>query len=324
MHEQRSDWRRNTLTRPEAALSGPKTIYVVQGRVCRQERVGNSERLQISPRMNARLRCFLALTVTAFLGLSTGAFARRPAHVAFEPISLYAAAQRSSTFEGCRYLFPAGKPISLEAVSSRWKPRGLCSDNFAVLHSGLSKTPLVVIERINRDSVLHAKNESRTNEFFTDPRLPASERADLRDYARSGLDRGHLSPAADQPGERAMAQSFALSNMVPQDATNNRKIWAKLESDTRKFAQRAKGDVYVFSGPLFKEGYQTIGRNHVWVPTHLFKLVYDQASGRAWAHIVPNTADAIVGRPVSYAEFVKATGWHLLADAPITGSVVAP
>jgi endonuclease G, mitochondrial len=276
----------------------------------------------ISAPMNVRLRSFLALTVAAFLGVSTGAIARRPAHAGFEPISLYASAQRSSTFDGCRYLFPAGKPISLESVSPRWKPRGLCSNGFAVLHSGLSKTPLIVVERINRGSVLHARHEARTNVFFADPRLPASERADLRDYARSGLDRGHLSPAADQPDEGAMAQSFALSNMVPQDATNNRKIWAKLESDTRKFAQRAKGDVYVFSGPLFKEGYRTMGRGHVWVPTHLFKLVYDQASGRAWAHILPNTADALVGRPMSYAEFVETTGWHLL-PAPVTGSVMA-
>ena len=273
--------------------------------------------------MNVRFHSFLVLTVAAFLGVSTGSFARRPAHAGFEPISLYASVQRSSTFEGCRYLFPAGKPISLESVSPQWKPRGLCSNKFAVLYSGLSKTPLVVVERINRDSVLRAKNEKRADVFFPDPRLPAGERANLRDYARSSLNRGHLSPAADQPDERAMAQSFALSNIVPQDPTNNRRIWAKLESDTRKFAQRARGDVYVFSGPLFKEGYRTVGRSHVWVPTHLFKLVYDQASGRAWAHILSNSADALVGRPVSYAEFVTATGWHLLADAQVAGSVAA-
>lgn len=113
-----------------------------------------------------------------------------------------------------------------------------------------------------------------------------------------------------------MAQSFALSNMVPQDPTNNRKIWAKLEADTRKFAQRARGNVYVFSGPLFNEGHLKIGRGQVWVPTHLFKLVYDETSGRSWAHIIPNTADATIGRPVTYAEFVKATGWHLLDNVP--------
>jgi hypothetical protein len=62
------------------------------------------------------------------------------------------------------------------------------------------------------------------------------------------------------------------------------------------------------SGPLFNERYQKAGRGQVWVPTHLFKLVYDQASGRAWAHILPDTADALIGRPVSYAEFVKTTG----------------
>ncbi len=63
------------------------------------------------------------------------------------PIELYAPAQRSSTFDGCKELFPGGRPIPLTVVSADWMPRGLCSDSFAVLYSGKSKTPLVVVER---------------------------------------------------------------------------------------------------------------------------------------------------------------------------------
>jgi endonuclease G len=44
------------------------------------------------------------------------------------------------------------------------------------------------------------------------------------------------------------------------------------------------------------------------VPTHLFKLVYDAGSGRAWAHWIANTNEARVGRPISYGELVKRTG----------------
>ncbi|VVP31471.1 hypothetical protein PS880_04364 [Pseudomonas fluorescens] len=116
-----------------------------------------------------------------------------------------------------------------------------------------------------------------------------------------------------------MAQSFALSNMVPQSSENNRRAWSRVESDVRKFAQRAGGSVYVFTGPLFDPGYTTIGDNKVWVPTRLFKLVYDASSKRAWAYVLPN-AETRVERPMDYATFVKTTGLNLLGDLPVTGT----
>jgi len=215
-------------------------------------------------------------------------------------------------FAPCKNLFPGERPLEPRLVSAQWQVKSLCANHFAVLYSALSKTPLVVIEKLNKEQLKDALDEQRTDNFFADPRLEGVPRAELKDYVGSGYDRGHMAPAADQPDRTAMAQSFVMSNMVPQDPTNNRKIWSKLESDTRKFARRANGNVFVFSGPIFDNGHATIGKNKVWVPTRLFKLVYDEASGRAWAHILDNTATAVIGEPVSYPEFVKLTGWQVL------------
>ena len=255
----------------------------------------------------------IAVGLSALVLLSTGVSARSLP-------DLYSTSEKRLSFDACADLFPAANPINTATVPAGMKPLALCSDHFAVLYSQTSKTPLVVVERLNAAKLKDAKGEERTNQFYADPRIPKGGRAELSDYRAQHMDRGHQSPAADAPNANAMAQSFALSNMVPQDPTNNRKIWSKVEADVRKFAVRAGGDVYVFTGPLFDAGYGTIGDNKVWVPTRLFKLVYDASSQRAWAYVLPN-AETRIQKPMDYETFVKSTGLKLLGNLPVSGSI---
>lgn len=218
----------------------------------------------------------------------------------------------ASDFRQCAQQFPGGQPLRLADVGSAWQASALCSEGFAVLYSGLSKTPLVVVERLNRSRLDAAGSQQRTDFFYADARLRSAHKAELSDYESSGYDRGHMAPAADQNTPSAMAQSFALSNMVPQDSTQNRTVWAKLESDVRKYARRAQGNVFVYTGPLHEGPLRTIGKNRVWVPSHIFKLVYDEQQRRAWGWVLPNAASAQLGKPLDYAGFVQRTGWNLL------------
>ena len=224
-------------------------------------------------------------------------------------------------FAACADQFPAQRPLHVAAISTQWAPMALCSDAFAVLYSGLTKTPMVVVEKLHRPRLQQAAGLERTDQFYADTRVPGAWRAELSDYQGSGFDRGHLAAAANQPHAKAMAESFALSNMVPQDPTHNRKLWAKLEADVRKYVQRASGNVFVFSGALHEGQPRTTGRNQVWVPSHLFKLVYDEREQRAWAYVLPNRADASITRPMDYASFVQRTQWQLLGDLPVVGSI---
>lgn len=102
--------------------------------------------------------------------------------------------------------------------------------------------------------------------------LPANERAELKDYAKSGYDRGHMSPSADMPSESAQAESFSLANMVPQDHNHNTGIWSSIESATRYLAKK-EGSLYVITGPIYKGTLKSIG-NGVLVPTYIYKVIY--------------------------------------------------
>ena len=72
--------------------------------------------------------------------------------------------------------------------------------------------------------------------------------------------------------------------MVPQSMKQNSGPWARIEKDTRSYASRAKGDVYIITGPVFDPKPSTVGDNKV----------------------------ARVSKPISYAELVKRTGIEFL------------
>ncbi|QLI82655.1 DNA/RNA non-specific endonuclease [Chitinibacter fontanus] len=229
------------------------------------------------------------------------------------PASTNSTRADAGAFKECPQFFYNNTPPTV-INAAQWKPRALCMSGFAVYHSGLTRTPLFVAERLSRASLQDAQDEQRTNRFYAEARLPLAERATLEDYKGSGYDRGHMAPAADMSTSEAMAQSFSLANMVPQAPENNRGVWAKsVEKAVRKYAMRAKGDVYVITGPYF-EGHRSADSsvNNVWVPSALYKLVYDPAAGKSWAYWVENKNDAKLNGVISYQTLVERTGIHFL------------
>lgn len=218
---------------------------------------------------------------------------------------------QSNDFSACKTVFANSTPPVIQA--SDIKTRALCFSGFAVMHSGKSRTPLYVAERLNKEMLSNA-HKKRTDDFFADARLPRSERAELEDYRGSGYDRGHMAPAADMSTIESMAQCFSLANMVPQAPINNRKAWAGIEKATRKYIKRASGDVFVITGPVFDNQTKTIGANKVWVPKYLYKLVYDPSANKVWAHWIENSDDAKANEPISYKELVKRTGINFLPN----------
>lgn len=187
--------------------------------------------------------------------------------------------------------------------------RELCNQGFALLHSGITKTALWSAEHLTRERLNSARGLTRTNSFHPDDNLTHGERAELKDYARSGYDRGHMAPSGDMPSASAQEESFSLSNVIPQDPNNNRNLHEGIESAVRTYV-KDKGELYVITGPIFDgSSLQRIG-GRVLVPTHVFKAIYDPSRHVAGAYI-ENNAPGMEYQAVTIAELEKRIGINL-------------
>ena len=208
----------------------------------------------------------------------------------FRLSALVAVAAHATAAPSCTQFTPNAQWPVLTNQKMAPKTRMLCYSDFAVLHSGITHGPLWSAEHLTRDHIEAAKDMVRTNKFFEDARLPDGEGATLADYKRSGFDRGHMSPAGNRWNEQAMAQSFSLANIVPQNRENNQRLWARIETSVRKIAT-SYDDTYVVTGPMFNgQQLQTIGPTRVFVPTQLFKVVYVPSRQLAFAVVVDNVS----------------------------------
>ena len=97
------------------------------------------------------------------------------------------------------------------------------------------RNPHWVAEHITPASLALRDGDRKHSTFLEDPSVPEKFRAKLKDYFRSGYDRGHQVPAADAKwNQSAMDETFYLTNMCPQVGEGfNRDYWAHFEDFCR-------------------------------------------------------------------------------------------
>ena len=213
----------------------------------------------------------------------------------------------------CPQHFAAGQPPVVTNPKMQPRTQEICFRAFAVLHSGVSRTPLYAAEYLTRQNVRNAGKLSRVDSYHAEEALPEGDRAELSDYERSGYDRGHMAPNGDCATRKAQAESFSLANMVPQAHESNAGVWAGIESATRRLAAR-EGALYVLTGPAF------IGDNlkkagNVLVPTHVWKVVFSPARQQAGAYLITND-DTREYAVVSVSRLERMVGIRLLPGLP--------
>src|ERR671929_239219 len=85
----------------------------------------------------------------------------------------------------CPEHFLDGQAPDLTNAKLAARTRPLCYSGYAILHSGVTRTPLWAAEHLTRDRIEAARGMVRVNAFHPEDRLPPSERAELSDYVRS-------------------------------------------------------------------------------------------------------------------------------------------
>lgn len=168
------------------------------------------------------------------------------------------------------------------------------------------RNPHWVAEHITPNSLKNSEADRKLSIFVEDESIPEKFRGKLKDYTRSGYDRGHQVPAADVKwAQDAMNETFYLSNMCPQVGEGfNREYWAHFEDFCRRLTQRYPS-VRIVTGPLYlpkkdptdgkwRVSYEVIGNPpNIAVPTHFYKVIFAEngktsGSVALGAFVLPN------------------------------------
>ncbi|KAF2763425.1 hypothetical protein EJ05DRAFT_472333 [Pseudovirgaria hyperparasitica] len=170
-----------------------------------------------------------------------------------------------------------------------------------------TRNPHWVAEHITPHSLSLHNADRKHSVFAEDTSIPSPFRGMLKDYFRSGYDRGHQVPAADAKwSQQAMDDTFLLSNMCPQVGEGfNRDYWAHFEDFCRRLTTRYPS-VRIVTGPLYlprrdpvdgkwRVSYEVIGSPpNIAVPTHFYKVIFAEDGAGAvnkvavGAFVLPN------------------------------------
>lgn len=208
---------------------------------------------------------------------------------------------------------------------------------FVTCYDRSTRNPYWVLEHVNKSSLTRSEGVDRKRSIFKEDELvPLKFRARLRDYFRSGYDRGHNAPAADAKfSQLAMDETFLLTNMSPQVGEGfNRDYWAHLEDFARRLAHKYD-EVRIMTGPLYlpKKGpddkyrvsYEVIGSPpNIAVPTHFFKLIVGEKHGSedlaVGAFVLPNdkisNSEPLTSFQVPVEALERSSGLELLHRVP--------
>jgi endonuclease G len=143
-------------------------------------------------------------------------------------------------------------------------------------------------------------------EFKPDSRLPPGfTEIKPTDYSGSGYERGHMVPSADRFGDPDdNAETFYMTNIVPQTADVNEFVWEKLESYARAMVRRSF-DLYAITG-VYGDNGRIKGK--VTIPTNCWKIIVVLPSGSGLADI--NKSTRVIAVDIPNIDGIRYDNWR--------------
>ena len=178
--------------------------------------------------------------------------------------------------------------------------------NYTTHFSKSKRYPVLVEWTTTKEMVGCPTPLKRKDNFKPDPQL-VDETNIAFYYLKSGYDRGHVMPAADNLCQTQAVQDecFYYSNMAAQYHSLNAGDWKSLETLTREWAVK-DDSVHIWAGNIGEA--KRIGS--VAVPTQCWKVV--QVAGKWHAYLFNNDlspADGFENNEVPVAQIEKLTGF---------------
>ncbi|WP_145502179.1 DNA/RNA non-specific endonuclease [Yersinia similis] len=133
-----------------------------------------------------------------------------------------------------------------------------------------------VAYKVTKDSHLSGRNRN----WARDPGLLASDTLSPTSYSEANgqlaVDRGHQAPLSSLAAHDDWRALNYLSNITPQKSALNRGVWARLEEQERRLANRPEVTaVYTVTGPLFEYDIATLpAAESIQIPSGYWKVIF--------------------------------------------------
>lgn len=180
----------------------------------------------------------------------------------------------------------------------------LIHENYVSVFSKSKGYPILVEWWVTNNKVNCPKPLKRVDKFAPDPLLPKETNL-AESYKGSGLDRGHMSPAADNLclTQKISDECFYFSNMSPQYHSLNAGDWKSLETYTRELSSK-NDSIKVWCGNIGEV--KKIGK--VSVPSKCWKVIYIKKTKKYHYFMFDNIQikqDGFQNNEISEIEFKK-------------------
>ncbi|HEY0412345.1 MAG TPA: DNA/RNA non-specific endonuclease [Allosphingosinicella sp.] len=245
------------------------------------------------------LRNFL-LPFAVVLAVAAPAGARRPrAH----PASAGSVQPAAPAPAPCLQFYLAGQPPVETAPGA--DERLFCHSFYATNYSTSRRDPIWTSYHLTA-AMARASDafDRHSRTFAPQDSLAAALQGSHNDFENPPFDRGHLTPDNDAPDLPQQADTYVVTNIVPQISGFNEGLWSRLEKATHKLAESER-ELYIVTGSIF--GPSRPPMNGITVPSALYKAIYAPSRGFALAFISTN-ANPTVCRIVAIAEIKRQAG----------------